>query len=227
MSESLLLEFESSNTTSPLELSTFLQLFVSVYRALGCLEASMMPQGRPFELPVGGLLSKLSKADRATVFCDSRLDTDPEIVEINQHSPISIMLTGGIGLLFVAAVLSGGEQSIELGPLKLKFNLTSLGESIQKLRNAFSKNSALQTGYGFRGASIRLNQEEYNALMKPVNLNGGFQRFLYELQIRIRPGSKILHLSNRDIEQILRHKNNPARGGFQFRFDKIFKRHFP
>jgi hypothetical protein len=127
----------------------------------------------------------------------------------------------------VAAILSGGRQVIKIGPLMLEFNLNSLGESIISLRDAFSRNSALQTGYGFKGAKIKLNQDEFDALNKPVNLNGGFQRFLYELQTRIKPGTKILNLGNRDIEQILRYKQNPAKGGFQSRFNKIFRRHFP
>lgn len=227
MSERLILKFESSNSTSPIELSTFLQLFVSVYRALRCLEASGQFHHESFELPEGGLLGKLSNEDRKFVLSDGRSDADPEIIEIKQHSPIGIILTGGMGLLFIAAVISGGKQVIELGPLKFEFNLNSLGNSILNLRNAFSNNSALMTGYGFKGARIKLNQDEFDALNKPVNLNGGFQRFLHELQARIKPGSKILNLSNRDIEQILKYKQNPAKGGFQSRFNKIFQRHFP
>lgn len=227
MPNQLIVKFESQETTSPIELSTFLQLYVSTYRALKCYENKSEFGEETFILPEGGLLSRLSIEEIRSSLSDDQLSSDPKILEINQQSPIQIIFEGGIGLLFVAAALSGGRQVIKLGPLSLEFNLTSLGESIGNLRRAFSKNESLRTGYGFKGVKIKLNKLEFDYLNKSANRNGGFQRFLCELQVRINKQTRVLDLSNQDIEQILRYKQNPSRGGFQSRFNKIFERHFP
>jgi len=227
MPDQLIVKFESQETTSPIELSAFLQLYVSTYRALKYCENKRESGEEVFTLPEGGLLNQLSIEEIRSSLSDDQLSSDPKILEINQQSPIQIIFEGGIGLLFVAAALSGGRQVIKLGPLSLEFNLTSLGESIENLRKALSKNESLRTGYGFKGASIKLNKVEFDYLNKPANKNGGFQRFLYELQIRINKQTRVLDLSNQDIGQILRYKQNPSKGGFQSRFNKIFERHFP
>jgi hypothetical protein len=154
------------------------------------------------------------------------LDTDPQITSINQQSPIEIAIAGSIVLLTIAAVLSGGKQKVGLGPIKFEFNLTSLGESISKLKLALTNNASLRTGYEFIGGKIKLNKEEFLYLNKTVNMNGGFQRFIHELQIRANKSTRVIELGNRDIEKILKYKSNPEKGGFQSRFNKIFGRHF-
>jgi len=226
MSNRLVVKFESRERTSPIELSTFLQLYVSTYRALNSPKNLKEFDGETFLLPEGGLLSRLSIEEIQNSLSDEQFLIDPEILEINQQSPIEIVFAGGIGLLFVAAALSGGHQIIKLGPLSLEFNLRSLGESILSLKRALSRNESLRTGHGFKGTKIKLNKTEFEYLNKYANMNGGFQRFLCELQIRVNKQTKVLSLSNRDIEQILRYKENPAKGGFQSRFNKIFGRHF-
>jgi hypothetical protein len=227
MSNRLIVKFESREQTSPIELSIFLQLYVSTYRALNYIEGNKNITEEDFILPEGGLLSRLSVKEIQNSLSDDHFLNDPNIIEINQQSPIEITFAGGVGLLFIAAALSGGRQVIKFGPLSLEFNLTSLGESIVNLRRALSINESLRTGHGFKGTRIKLNQVEFDYLNKPANMNGGFQRFLRELQIRINKQTKVLELSNKDVEQILRYKQNPAKGGFQLRFNKIFKRHFP
>jgi hypothetical protein len=144
----------------------------------------------------------------------------------NQQSPIEIVIAGSIALLTAAAILSGGKQKIGLGPIKFEFNLLSLGESIGRLKQGLTSNSSLHTGYEFVGSKIKLNKDEFLSLNKTVNLNGGFQRFIRELQIRINHQTRVLELSNRDIDRILKYKSNPSKGGFQLRFNKIFGRHF-
>lgn len=222
------LKFTTSPQTSPLQLSQFLQLYVTTYRALeSALHGSpIIDDPHSYKNPTQGLFSCLKYNDIKRCMNDAGFDTDPQITSINQQSPIEIVIAGSIGLLTIAAVLSGGKQKISLGPLKYEFNLTSLAESIKNLRLALSNNSSLRTGYEFIGTKIKLNKEEYSYLNKEVNMNGGFQRFIRELQIRIKKATREIDLSNRDIEKILKYKSNPGKGGFQSRFNKIFGRHF-
>ena len=227
MSRQIRLKFESVESTSPIELSLFLQLFVTTYRALEKIHGDRPPGELEPLVPKGGFFGSLDFKDIKWCLDDTMYENDPKIISIKQQSPIEIVIVGGILLFFLAATLSGGNQKIDLGPIKFEFNLTSLGDSIIKLRSALASNASLQTGYTFMGGKIRLNKEEAKYLFKPVNRNGGFQRFLGELQIRLNRQTKEIELSNRDIEKILQYKTDPSKGGFQSRFNKIFRRHFP
>lgn len=226
MSTQVSLNFRTSEKTSPLQLSQFLQLFVTTYRALGRVSEETPIESQEYEVPSAGLFSRLKYKDIKSCLESASVDTDPQITSINQQSPIEIVVAGSIMLLVVAAVLSGGKQKIALGPIKFEFNLSSLGESISSLKRCLTNNSSLQTGYEFTGAKIKLNKEEFYYLNKSVNMNGGFQRFIRELQVRVNKNKREIDLSNRDIEKILKYKSDPKKGGFQSRFNKIFGRHF-
>jgi hypothetical protein len=198
---------------------------VTSYRALELILPDENCKELEHEIPTNGLFACLDYNDIKHCIEDKVFDTDPQIISINQQSPIEIVIVGSIAILTAAAILSGGKQTIKLGPVKFEFNLSSLGESICKLRLGLSNNPILQTGNEFIGAKIKLNKEEYAFLNKPANMNGGFQRFIRELQIRVKKRSKEIELSNRDIDKILKYKSNPKKGGFQSRFNKIFGRH--
>jgi hypothetical protein len=226
MSAQVKLKFTTSEQTSPLQLSQFLQLFVTTYRALESISEKSPIEFTEYEVPTEGLFSCLKYQDIKRCLDSTIFDTDPQITAINQQSPIEIAIAGSIMLLTMAAILSGGNHKISLGPVKFEYNLKSLGESISNLRRGLTNNSSLGIGYEFTGGKIKLNKEEISYLNKEVNMNGGFQRFMRELQTRIKPKSRIIELSNRDIDRILKYKSNPKKGGFQSRFNKIFGRHF-
>ena len=226
MSTQISLKFKTNENTSPLQLSQFLQLFVTTYRALEKTSGDKPVEPHEYKVPAGGLFGRLDFKDIKYCLESTSFDSDPQITSINQQSPIEIAIAGTIGLLAIAAVLSGGKQKITLGPVKIEFDLISLGESIQKLKLGLTHNPSLRTGFEFTGARIKLSKEEFLYLNKKANMNGGFQRFINELQIRINKGNREIELSNRDIERILKYKSNPNKGGFQSRFKKIFGRHF-
>ncbi len=226
MSTLVRLSFMADEQTSPVELSQFLYLFVSTYRALQKISQDSPIESIDYVLPKAGLLGNLKYVDIKQCVEDRSFDTDPKITSIKQQSPIEILVLGPVLLLSIAAILSGGKQKIKLGPMQFEFNLNSLGDSIAKLRLALTNNPSLQTGYEFKGAKIKLSKEEYLYLNKEVNNNGGFQRFLHELQIRVHKRTREIELSNKDIEKILKYKTKPDKGGFQLRFKKIFGKHF-
>lgn len=226
MSAQVKLKFATSEQTSPLQLSQFLQLFVTTYRALENISESSPNEFTEYKIPTEGLFSCLKYKDIKRCIDSTSFNTDPQITAINQQSPIEIAIAGSIILLTMAAILSGGNQKISLGPVKFEYSLNSLGESITNLKRGLTNNTSLRTDYEFIGGKIKLNKEEYSYLNKEVNMNGGFQRFMRELQTRIKPKSRVIELSNRDIDRILKYKSNPNKGGFQSRFNKIFGRHF-
>ncbi|WLT30781.1 hypothetical protein [Geothrix sp. PMB-07] len=226
MSNQVYLKFATSESISPLQLSQFLQLYVTTYRALEGVSRRSPIESPEYEVPVDGLFSRLNYDDIKRCLLEDSLNSDPEITSINQNSPIEIAISGSIILLSVAAVFSGGKQRLGIGPVKFEFNLCSLGESISMLKKALTNNPSLYTGYEFRGSKIKLSKEEFLYLNKTVNLNGGFQRFIRELQVRVKKNTREIELSNHDIERILKYKSDPKKGGFQSRFNKIFGKHF-
>ena len=226
MPSQVYLKFTTSENTSPLQLSQFLQLYVTTYRALERLSNYHLIESCSFDAPIDGLFNHLKFEDIKSCLLETSLDSDPEIISINQQSPIEIAISGSIILLTIASILSGGKQRLGIGPVKFEFSLSSLGESINKLRRGLTNNPALSIGYEFRGSKIKLSKEEFSWLNKSVNMNGGFQRFIRELQVRVKKNTREIELSNHDIEKILKYKSNPEKGGFQSRFNKIFGKHF-
>jgi hypothetical protein len=108
---------------------------------------------------------------------------DPEILMTKLNSPLIIMIIGfSIILHAIAIILNGGIFEFKFGPIKYKIKLKSLGQGIKSLRDAMSNNSNLIPMYNFQNVQIVLNHDEYNELIKPANNNGGFQRYLNELQ---------------------------------------------
>jgi hypothetical protein len=145
---------------------------------------------------------------------------------LSQESPTEIVLLGVIVAMAAAVILSGGKfKLLDI----LKAELPPMGEGIAKLREAFTKNTRSGLGYGMTSRVVKLSKEEYEELMRydPMTRNqGGFQRFLISLQFRINRTSRELELSDSDMEAILRHGNQPKKGGWQRSIRKIFGRHF-
>ena len=220
------LVFESAPSTPILELALFSQYFLLLYRTLQYIDPENMEQIYKIKETQNGLLWHLSYPQLRSCHENIQHPNDPKITNISQQSPLCVTICGCITLLTFAAILSGGPQDIKLGPLEFHFQLKSLGESLLKIKTMLSRDKSYQPTYGFSGKRIKLNEVEYIELMKKVNSNGGFQLFQQELQRRINPTNRILSLSNADVGKILRYKNNPKKGGFQLRFDKIFGRHF-
>lgn len=220
------LEFECAPTTSLMELSLYIQYFLSTYRAIDLSGSYREEDSNSISPPVEGLFSKLTIPQMKKCLDNSPKSGDPQILSINQQSPLIITICGCLLLLTSAAVLSGGSQEIKIGPLEFKFNLRSLGESLKILQSSFIPDKSFQPVYCLPGQKIKLNQSEFNELMKSANSNGGFQLFQQELQRRINQKTKILVLTEEDVRRILRYKLNPKKGGFQSRYQKIFGRHF-
>jgi hypothetical protein len=225
MHSTLKLKFSENDSISFPELALFIQYFLSTYRGLHLLNLSSVEEDTLPSIAEEGVLSLLSVEQLNICLSDQKLESDPTIVKISQSSPIEITICGSITLLSIAAVLSGGNQKIKLGPLEFQYTLSSLGDSLTKLRKAFSRNPTFQPKFGLSRTTIKLNKDEYEELKKETNQNGGFQRFLTELQQRMHRTRHTIELSNMDIEKILRYKSNPNKGGFQLRFNKIFSRH--
>ena len=59
MSTQVCLKFTTSEQTSPLQLSQFLQLFVTTYRALEKISESSPIESQEYETPIGGLFGSL------------------------------------------------------------------------------------------------------------------------------------------------------------------------
>jgi len=157
------LKFEGTPTTSIMEFSLFIQYFLSTYRAL---YYQRINEETIMEIQKNNcLLDKLATPLLRKCLSNEPLPNDPKIISIIQQSPLIITICGCVSCLTMAAILSGGSQQIKLGPLDIKFNLTSLGESLQKLRQNFSHNKAFQPKYGFSGIKIKLNSNEYEELL--------------------------------------------------------------
>ena len=138
---------------------------------------------------------------------------------------MEIALVGLPLLLVLAVIFSGGK--IQLAGGVVKATLPPLGAGIKALREALGLNKRLQANFGIRETTIKLNSEEYKALMIPPKGSGGFQSFFKGLQNRVKRKTKELTLSPDDLKRIYRHKADPKKGGWQARFARIFGRHFP
>lgn len=152
-----------------------------------------------------------------------------QIQRIKKESPLEIVLIVSVTLITLGVIFSGGE--IEVGTDgRIKAKIPPLGEGLRSLREALGLSGKVSAGFGIRTTKIKLNKQEYDLLMQidpRERGKGGFQNFLIGLQGRVNRGTRVLHLSDTDLEKIMRHKANANRGGFQSRFKKIFGRHFP
>lgn len=68
---------------------------------------------------------------------------------------------------------------------------------------------------------IELNPEEFDALMKPIQGQGGFQNVLGRLQSWADPGTRRVYILVSELEPIVRHATKYGEGGFQDRLRPI------
>jgi len=132
--------------------------------------------------------------------------------------------------LVAAVIFSGGKISVAGFGVTIRAKLPPLGKGIKNLQEALGLDKTIRVGFGIKESTIKLNRQEFDALMQqdPNTKNrGGFQGFLVGLQSQINKRTKMLSLSEHDLERIYRYKENPRKGGWQSRFKKIFGRHFP
>lgn len=150
------------------------------------------------------------------------------IETIQRNSPLEMTAVGCAFLLTLAVILSGGKVAIKLTGVTAE--LPALGKGISKLKEALGLDTFLKAEFGIKPTVIKLNKKEYDELFlqDPTTKNsGGFQHFLVGLQHRINKATRELELSEGDLQRIYKYKENPNKGGWQSRFNKIFGRHFP
>jgi hypothetical protein len=73
---------------------------------------------------------------------------------------------------------------------------------------------------------VQLNAEETAALMRPIRGQGGFQSLLRGLQRSFDRPSKVLTLSEEQIERIVRYTTDYGWGGFEGRLEGV-RRNLP
>jgi hypothetical protein len=214
-------------------LSEFFMYFRMICRASSILvplsEQTEGIQPEKFFSNMPDMINSLSGVQRDYCFAKAENENDVYISKIHMQSPIQLDLTGPMWILTIGLFLCGG--SVEYDPTKqtIKMKLNSLLECVAKLKTAFSKNNYLQPSFGLRKQNIKLNKVELDALFQQdpsTRNNGGFQRFLVDLQLKTNKQNGKLILSDLDLEKILKYKSNPKKGGWQNRFKKIFARHF-
>jgi hypothetical protein len=143
-------------------------------------------------------------------------DSNFGISSISKNSPLEITICGCLVLVTLALVFSGGELTC------------TLGEGLKTLREAVSIGKHIEISFGVQRVTIKLNKTEMDLLMQQdpsTESRGGFQKYLIGLQYRANKSTREIVLDQQDIEKIKRLKNNPSKGGFQSRFNKIFGRH--
>jgi hypothetical protein len=154
-------------------------------------------------------------------------DSNFGISSISKNSPLEITICGCLVLVTLALVFSGGELTCTLKE-GFKAKLPSLGEGLKTLREAVSIGKHIEISFGVQRVTIKLNKTEMDLLMQQdpsTESRGGFQKYLIGLQYRANKSTREIVLDQQDIEKIKRLKNNPSKGGFQSRFNKIFGRH--
>lgn len=224
-------------TLDPIKLGEFVFHFKILIGALS--DINNLPRTNetrePSESDKFDIIKKLKHIDINKIELFSRQSDEPnelKIQSINYNSPLEIEYVYWGSILVIAVVLGGGsiELSDALRGLTIKATLPSLGESIVKIRQALSFGKNIQTGFGIKTTTIKLNKEEFKLLMiqdDNTRTRGGFQNFLVGLKYRINRNTKELDLNDSDIEKIRRYKQDPKKGGFQSRCKKIFERNFP
>ncbi|MDB6058789.1 MAG: hypothetical protein JWO95_2633 [Verrucomicrobiales bacterium] len=218
---------------NPTELADFLYLFRAVTLAL----RDVIPAGDSKSKRVPSIaevnryrssICRFSPGQLNKYFDTTKSRHFFEIENIQRNSPMELIV-GGVGfLLAVGVIISGG--SISFTSTGVKAKLPPLGKGVKLLRESLGIKAAMKAGFGLKDVTIKLNQREFELLMQQNPLseaNGGFQHFLVGLQLRVNKRTKELELSQRDLQRIHRYMQNPAKGGWQARFNKIFSRHFP
>ncbi len=172
-------------------------------------------------------IQKYSIKDLDSLFSSDKPAKVLSIMQIKRQSPTEIVMAGSVLLIVLAVIFSGGK--IEISGV-LKAHLPPFGTGVKALRSALGLDKSVKATFGVRDSRIKLSSSEYSELMKQdpsTRGDGGFQRFLVDLQHRIDHRTKTLELSMGDLERIYRYKANPGKGGWQSRFKKIFGRSFP
>jgi len=152
------------------------------------------------------------------------------VQRISHESPLDIFMivaSCSLGAFTLAMILSGGQIKIQLaGETGLKAKLPPIGDGIKKLREALGlEGRDRQIGFAIQEITITLNKEEYDFLMTELSGQGGFQHFMAKLQAKVNKSTRTLTLSVEDLDRIQKYRANPSTGGFQGRYNKIFKRH--
>ena len=144
---------------------------------------------------------------------------------ISRDNPLKITVSGLAAALAAAVILSGGR----FGGFGIEVELPPLGVGIESLREALSPPHPTRLAYGVRTTWVRLDDAELRELLKydpRTRHRGGFQKFLIGLQFRIDRRTRLLELTESDVEMIYRYGRQLGRGGWQSSIHKIFNRHF-
>ena len=71
---------------------------------------------------------------------------------------------------------------------------------------------------------MQLNDDEYERFRRPVRGQGGFQTLLHRIQSGINPDTKVLEISEEDLEKLIRYSFDYGDGGFQGRTEPAARR---
>ncbi|EKO3863699.1 hypothetical protein JFR02_002849 [Vibrio harveyi] len=128
---------QEDNSIDPDQLSKFLLLFGSVYRASA--EILNGVSEREFlinqNLYIQEIKDFLREGDQSDVCQVSKYISNYEIVGISYNSPLSIFTRGTIVALVAAVIISGGKAEV----WGANFELNSLGSGIEQIISAFKQ----------------------------------------------------------------------------------------
>ena len=216
----------------PREVSDFLYLLSGVVDASLSLKldegGSNIPDDIEVVEEIRKTLSKLRPSQWNKYFSTS--SSSIQLKRITHESPIEIIFyiaPSCLFLLTLAVILSGGKIKSKLpGGTETEAELPPIGDGIRNLRNSLGLDRPDRLlGFGIQSVTIKLTQEELGHLMKDATGTGGFQHFLNKLQNKVNKSTREITLSVEDLDRIESYRANPSAGGFQGRYNKIFKKH--
>lgn len=71
---------------------------------------------------------------------------------------------------------------------------------------------------------IQLNADEFERIMRPVHGQGGFQNLLRDMQNGTDPNTRVLEISDANLERVVRYFFQYGEGGFQGRMEPTARR---
>ena len=228
--EEIVLTFETTETTlNPTDLADFLYLFRAVYNASirylkldkHNIEREDIAVSSEF---IKEVLHKIGYANVNKLFNYDFKDFNLKTSKISKSSPLEIAFVGLFSASVITAMIAGGEVDF----LRLRVKMNSLADVLIKFKEALAIKRTDETGFAVKNKTITLNQVEFDELMKQKESSkgkGGFQNYIVKLQYRINKNTRVLQLTDLDIDKLRKWGSKPKKGGWQARIKRIFGRH--
>jgi hypothetical protein len=152
----------------PSELAEFLYLFRAVNVALSgiVLDSERQQVREPSIEEIARYRTRLGKCTPQELNSFFDPETEPGLLEIEQikrESPTELALVGCAFLLVLGVIFSGGSISVSVRDVRA--TLPPFGKGVKFLREALGLDHTLEARFGIRSKVIRLNAQEYEALM--------------------------------------------------------------